>query len=66
MNALKSIRRSLRISQATLAERLGVTRRTVGTWERSNPPRVALLAMETLSRSISSPEKTRAEESGKF
>ena len=64
MNALKSLRRSLRISQATLAKRLGVTRRTVGTWERSTPPRVALLAMETLSRSISSPEKTKAEESG--
>lgn len=66
MNALKTIRRSLRISQATLADLLGVTRRTVGTWERSSPPRVALLAMETLSRSISSPEKVRAEESGEI
>jgi len=66
MNTLKSIRRSLRITQATLAERLGVTRRTISNWEMSTPPRVALLAMETISRSISSPEKVRAEESGKI
>lgn len=66
MSALKSIRRSLRISQGELAERLGVTRRTVGTWEKTNPPRVAMLAMETLVRSISSQEKVRAEESGEI
>jgi DNA-binding transcriptional regulator YiaG len=66
MNTIKSIRRSLRITQATLASLLGVTRRTVGNWERADPPRVALLAMETISRSISSPEKVRAEESGKI
>lgn len=66
MNPLKSLRRSLRISQGELAERLGVTRRTVGTWEKTNPPRVAMLAIETLARSISTPEKARAEESGKI
>ena len=59
-------RKALGINQAELARLLGVTRATVSNWERSAPPRVASLAMETLGKSISSPEKTRAEESGKI
>ena len=60
----KAARRLLGLNQSELARLLGVTRATVSNWERSAPPRVASLAMETLGKSISSPEKVRAEESG--
>jgi DNA-binding XRE family transcriptional regulator len=63
---LAILRRALGITQSNLAQRLGVTRVTVGNWEKTEAPRVAMLAMETIQRSISSPEKTRAEESGKI
>ena len=52
--------------QSDLAQHLGVTRVTVSNWERGTVPRVARLAMETLERSLASPEKTRAEESGQI
>ena len=59
-------RLALGITQQALAERLGVTRQTVSNWERGQVPSVAVLAMQTLERTIASPEKTRAEESGKI
>lgn len=77
----KSARRALGLNQTGLAHALGVSRETVSNWERSNPPRVASLAMETLERRrefrdwtayivpggpMSSPAKQRAEESGEI
>jgi transcriptional regulator with XRE-family HTH domain len=59
-------RLALGITQETLAKRLGVTRQTISNWERGEVPSVALLAMQTIERSLASPEKTRAEESGKI
>ena len=59
-------RLALGVTQQALAERLGVTRQTVSNWERGQVPSVAVLAMQTLERTIASPEKTRAEESGKI
>jgi len=52
--------------QSDLAERLGVSRVTVSNWERGTVPQVARLALQTIERSLASPEKTRAEESGKI
>lgn len=67
MNKLKQIRKDLGLSQEQLASRLGVTRRTVYAWEASDTaPTVALMAVETVSRSISSAAKQRAEESGEI
>jgi DNA-binding XRE family transcriptional regulator len=75
MNPMKEIRLNpplalwrlaLGITQETLAKRLGVTRETVSNWERGDVPTVAVLAMETIERTLASPEKTRAEESGKI
>ena len=77
----KAARRALGLNQTSLAHALGVSRETVSNWERSTPPRVASLAMETLERRrdvsgwpafivpggpLSSPAKQRAEESGKI
>jgi len=59
-------RLALGITQETLAKRLGVTRQTVSNWERGEVPSVALLAMQTIERTLASPEKVRAEESGKI
>ena len=59
-------RLALGVTQEALAKRLGVTRQTVSNWERGAVPSVALLAMQTIERTIASPEKTRAEESGKI
>jgi transcriptional regulator with XRE-family HTH domain len=59
-------RLALGITQETLARRLGVTRQTISNWERGEVPSVALLAMETIERTLASPEKVRAEESGKI
>lgn len=61
----KAARRLLGLNQSELARLLGVTRATVSNWERGTVPPVARLAMETLERSLASPEKIRAEESGK-
>lgn len=61
----KAARRMLGLNQSELARLLGVTRATVSNWERGTVPPVARLAMETLERSLASPEKIRAEESGK-
>jgi len=67
MNPLKQIRKNLSLSQEALASRLGVTRRTVCAWETTPAaPRMAMLALETVSRSISSAAKQRADESGKI
>ena len=75
MNPMKEIRLNpplalwrlaLGITQETLAKRLGVTRQTISNWERGDVPSVALLAMQTIERTIASPEKVRAEESGKI
>ena len=62
----KAARKALGLNQSELARLLGVARATVSNWERSTPPRVAGLAMDALGKSISSPEKVRAEESGKI
>ena len=59
-------RRALGLNQSELARLLGVTRATVSNWERGTVPPVARLAMETIERSLASPEKIRAEESGKI
>jgi transcriptional regulator with XRE-family HTH domain len=59
-------RLALGITQQALAERLGVTRQTVSNWERGEVPSVAVLAMQTIERTLASPEKTRAEESGEI
>jgi transcriptional regulator with XRE-family HTH domain len=59
-------RHALKITQSDLAGRLGVTRETVSNWERGEVPSVVLLAMQTIERTLASPEKTRAEESGKI
>lgn len=59
-------RLALGITQEALARRLGVTRQTVSNWERGEVPSVALLAMQTIERTLASPEKTRAEESGRI
>lgn len=65
-STLAMLRKALGITQSDLAQRLGVTRVTVGNWEKTEAPRVAMLAMETIQRTISSPAKARAEESGKI
>ena len=62
----KAARRMLGLNQSELARLLGVTRATVSNWERSAPPQVARLALQTIERSLASPEKTRAEESGEI
>ena len=51
MNAeqFKTARKSLGMSQEQLAERLGITRRTVSAWETSGPPAVAVLALASLT-----------------
>jgi transcriptional regulator with XRE-family HTH domain len=59
-------RLALGITQETLARRLGVTRQTISNWERGEVPSVAMLAMQTIERTLASPEKVRAEESGKI
>jgi transcriptional regulator with XRE-family HTH domain len=59
-------RLALGITQEALARRLGVTRQTVSNWERGDVPPVAMLAMQTIERTLATPEKTRAEESGKI
>ena len=49
MNPFKQIRKELGLSQEALANRLGVTRRTVYAWEAGeSAPTVALMAVESL------------------
>ena len=62
----KAARRALGLNQTSLAHALGVSRETVSNWERSNPPRVASLAIQTLANTVSSPAKVRAEEGGEI
>lgn len=67
MSALifKAARKAMKLNQSALALIIGVSRETVSHWERSAPPRVAMLALETVQRTLSSPAKERADESGK-
>lgn len=61
---MKSIRKTLRLSQSELAARLGVTRETISNWERNGAPPIARLALATIARTESSIAKQRAEEAG--
>lgn len=50
---LRTMRRRVNISQAALADRVGVTRQTVSNWERgTNPGEISLVAAQKLAAAL--------------
>ena len=49
---IKGFRKDNNLSQTELADKLGVTMRTVRNWEKGEPPKIVELALKELERKI--------------